>query len=83
MLTELTNSKIQVGVKQTLKAIDKGIVLKLFTALDVNPSLLVEPVKKCKELGIEIVEVPSAYELGRACGIKIAASMAVIVREEN
>ena len=83
MLTELTNSKIQVGVKQTLKAIDKGIVLKLFTALDVDPSLAVQPVKKCKELGIEVVEVPSSRELGRACGIKIAASMAVIVREEN
>ncbi|MBE7020974.1 MAG: 50S ribosomal protein L7ae-like protein [Ruminococcaceae bacterium] len=80
MLSELSDSKIQVGVKQTLKAIDKGIVLKLFVALDADPSVTALPVKKCRELGIEIKEVPSSSELGRACNIKIAASMAVIVK---
>ncbi len=80
MLTELTNSNIQVGVKQTLKAIEKGIVLKLFVALDADESVTALPVKKCRELGIEIEEVPSSRELGRACRIKIAASMAVIVK---
>ncbi len=80
MLTELTNSNIQVGVKQTLKAINKGIVLKLFVALDADPSVTEAPLKKCEELGIEIEKVPTSSELGRACNIKIAASMAVIVK---
>ena len=36
-------------------------------------------VKLCKEKGIEVFEITSMQELGRACGIEVgSASMAII-----
>ncbi len=80
MLEELKNSKKQVGIKQALKAIDKDIVLKLFVAEDADSNLTDVPRKLCEEKNIEIEYVKSSSELGKACGIKISAAVAVIIK---
>ena len=80
MLCELENSKKLVGIKQALKAIDKDIVLKLFVSEDADPALT-DKVKNLYEgKGVEIEYVPSSLELGKACGIKIGAACAVIIK---
>ena len=80
MLSELENSKKYVGIKQTLKAINKDIVLKLFVAKDADPSL-VNPAKVlCENKGIPVEFVDSCITLGAACGINIGAACAVIIK---
>ena len=80
MLNELTDSKKYVGIKQTLKAINKDIVLKLYIAEDADPSLTGTVKTLCENKGIPVEYVDSGLKLGAACGIKIGAACAVIIK---
>ena len=80
MLDELKSAKKFVGIKQSLKAIDKGIVLKAFVAEDAD-SALTEVIKElCGKNGIEVEACDTMQNLGSACGINIGAACAVITK---
>ena len=80
MLEDLNNFKKYVGIKQSLKAIEKDIVLKAFIAKDAEPSLTNIVKDLCIKKNIDFSEVDSSIELGKACGIKIGAACAVIIK---
>ena len=80
MLDELKNSKKLVGIKQSLKAIDKDIVLKLFIAKDADPALTGVVKDLYEKKGIDIEFIETSIELGKACGINIGAACAVIIK---
>ena len=80
MLEELKNFNKFVGIKQSLKAIEKDIVLKAYIAKDADPALTGVLADKCKEKGIEVLYTDSSIALGKACGINIGAACAVIIK---
>jgi large subunit ribosomal protein L7A len=70
-----------VGVKQTLRALEKGSVRRVYTAQDAEAHVLRPIVEQCRNQGIEILEIPTMTELGKACGIEVGAAVAALLAE--
>ena len=76
MLSDLMSAEKVVGIKQLRKAVSAGKVKKVFLATDADP-FLTDPLRKmCEESDVDVVDVPTMAELGRACGISVSASAA-------
>ena len=71
--------KRTVGVKQTEKAVVKGIALKVFVAKDADERVTENLVELCKEKAVELVQVETMHELGKACGIHVKAAAAAML----
>lgn len=70
-----------VGTKQTLKAASRQQAQEVFVARDADEFVVRDLIRTCEEQGIPITYVDSMAELGRACGIKVGAASAAILRE--
>lgn len=80
MLSELKESPIYVGLKQSRRALNENRVAKAFIALDADAHITRAFVKDCKAAGIEVENVNSMAELGKAAGIDIGAAVVVILK---
>lgn len=67
-----------VGLKQTQRALEKGLVNHLFIAKDAEPHAIRSIVEWCANHNMEQTEVPTMKELGRACGIEVGTAVAAI-----
>ncbi len=65
-----------VGMKQTLKAVEKDRVRVVFIAKDAEEHVVRPLVKACQDKGLEIVYVDTMQQLGQICGIQIGAAAA-------
>ncbi len=83
MLDEtLKNAKRRtVGVKQTLRALEKGSVLRVYIAKDAETSVVSTVLEQSKKQGVQVREVPTMAELGKACGIEVGAAVAALLTE--
>lgn len=71
-----------VGLKQTQRALEKGLVRRVYVAKDAEVHVI-RPVNEwCTNHQIECVEVPSMKELGKACGIEVGTAVAAILEDE-
>jgi large subunit ribosomal protein L7A len=68
-----------VGANQTAKAIGKGRAQVVFVARDADRRVVDGVLAAARDRGLEVVEVASMRELGRACGIAVGASAAAIL----
>ncbi len=78
MLTELASQKPIVGIKQSKKAVSDGTAQKAYVAQDADPDIMGPFCRLCNDCGVEVVEVDTMEELGRACGINVGAAVAVL-----
>ncbi len=72
-----------VGANQTAKAVRKGRAEVVFVAQDADRRVVEPVLRAAEEMRVPVVEVPSGRELGRLCGIAVAASAAAILRREQ
>ena len=70
-----------VGTKQTLKAVDRGLAQVVFLAEDADERVLQDLLRACQERSVEVVQVESMAELGRACGIEVGAASAAVIED--
>lgn len=70
-----------VGVKQTQRALEKGSVIRVYIAKDAEVHVLRPIVDSCRAQGIEVLEVPTMTELGKACGIEVGAAVVALLAE--
>ncbi|MCL7749094.1 MULTISPECIES: 50S ribosomal protein L7ae-like protein [Halalkalibacter] len=70
----LQAKELIIGTKQTLKALDDGIVSEVLIAKDAEYRVIykVEALAKTKE--IPLLYVDSMKKLGKACGIDVGAA---------
>ena len=68
-----------VGVKQTQRALEKGLVRRLFIAKDAEPHVLRSLVEWCANHDVDQTEVPTMKELGKSCGIEVGTAVAAIL----
>lgn len=68
-----------VGLKQTRRALEKGNVRSVYVAKDADARLLRPIVDLCQAKKIELKEVQTMSELGKACGIEVGAAAAAIL----
>lgn len=70
-----------VGIKQTQRALEKGIVKKVYVARDAEAHVIRPIMDLCRKQNIECIEVGSMTELGKACGIEVGAAVAALLAE--
>ena len=70
-----------VGVKQTQRALEKGDVRRVYIAKDAEMHVLRPIMELCRTRGIEVLEVQTMIELGKACGIEVGAAVAALLAE--
>jgi large subunit ribosomal protein L7A len=68
-----------IGANQTAKAIGKGRAQVVFVAQDADRRVIEGVLTAARDRGLEVIEVVSTRELGRACGIAVGASAAAIL----
>ncbi len=82
MLEDLKDSaKRTVGTKQTVKAIKKNMIDKVFIAKNADNYVVGPVIQLCEEMGVDVVFIESMKELGKACGIDVAAAAVGLLKE--
>lgn len=81
MLSELANRKVVTGLKQTIRAVEKGAAEEVYIAEDAETRLRLELLKVCDGNGVPVRSADSMAALGHACGIKIGASSAAVLKK--
>lgn len=80
-LERLKNGKKVIGIKQTMKAVTKGIAICVFLADDADERVLAPLKELCMQHDVETVRVVDMKSLGLACSIAVGAAAAAIVRQ--
>ena len=74
--------KIEKGINEVTKAIERGTAKLVVIAKDTSPPEIIQHIPiLCKEKNIKYEEVDSREKLGIAAGIKVPCSSVVIVSE--
>ncbi len=75
-----SGGSIRKGTNETTKAVERGLAKLVLIAEDVDPPEIVAHLPLlCEEKGVPYVYVPSKAELGKACGLQVAAASACII----
>ena len=80
-MEKLMKAQKTIGTKQTLKAIEKGIVEIVYIAKDAEHKVTNPVADFCKQKNITVEYVDTMAELGNACGIDVGAATAAILRK--
>lgn len=79
-MTQL-QSRIIIGTKQTLKAMQNGEVCEVFIAEDADQHITEKVLNEAKRLQIPYTLVDSKKKLGKACKIDVDASTVAVKHE--
>ena len=72
--------KIDRGINETTKAVERGVAKLVVVASDVNPKELVQHIPiLCKDKGIKFFEVDSKQKLGISSGIGVSCSAIAVI----
>lgn len=80
-MINLASDCVEVGLKQTMKALFENKADKVFLAEDCEDRIRETVKEECTGKGIQLVSVPTMRLLGRMCGIDVKASCAAILRK--
>lgn len=69
-----------VGTKQVLRLAEQGELERVFIAEDADAHIIESVTEAAKIADVVLHTVPTKRELGEACGIKVAAACAAIVK---
>ena len=70
-----------VGLKQTQRALEKGLVRRVYMAKDAETHILRPILEWCTNHSVECIEVPTMKELGKVCGIEVGTAIASILED--
>ena len=79
-LEVLKGSQKTIGTKQTLKAVSKDLVDKVFIAQDADRRIVMPLMELCQQKNIAIEDVETMSQLGKACGVDVATASAAILK---
>jgi len=67
-----------IGTKQAVKAMKKGLVKEVYIALDIEEKIIELARLTAQENNVFIHYVESKVDLGKACGLRVSASVVAI-----
>ena len=79
-LNELAVPERVVGEREVRRAMEKGILRKVFLAADSDERVTKPVLEAVAGLGVEVEEVDSKLRLGRACAIDRPAALAGLLK---
>lgn len=79
-LEDLSSAKKVIGAKQTARAIEKGLAVKVYLGADADRHVVLPLLELCKNKEVEIDSSFKMAELGKACEIAVATAAAAIVK---
>lgn len=71
-------SRIIIGMKQTVKAMNNGDISDVYIAMDVDEQLIQQIIDLAEQLNIPCHQVDSNKKLGAVCGIEVGTSTVAI-----
>ena len=78
------NGKVEKGVNEVTKAIERGTAKMVVIASDVSPAEIIAHLPAlCKEKNIQCETVDSKQKLGIAVGISVPCSAVAIIEQET
>ncbi|MBC7765846.1 MAG: ribosomal L7Ae/L30e/S12e/Gadd45 family protein [Hyphomonadaceae bacterium] len=80
MIGELSTANKLVGVKQSMKALQAGVVEKAFIAEDADDRVIGCVKALLETQAVQTITVPTMKELGKAVGIDVGAAVVVVVQ---
>ena len=81
-LEEVSNaSRKVVGQKQALRVIRSGEATKVVLAVDADRKITEPVLRECSIRGINVYKAEGMAALGKACGIKVGASVVAILED--
>lgn len=80
-LEELKDSDFVVGMKETERAIEKREASAVFIASDCDERISAPVLSACQASDIPAIQEFTKKEIGRACGIKVKAAAAAVLRK--
>ena len=80
MLELLETGPKLVGIKQSKRALEKGLVKIAYIARDADMHVVFPFEKVCKDLGVEICYADTMKELAKACKVDVNTAVAVILK---
>lgn len=83
MCGELVRADKTVGVKQTIKAVQKGIAVYVYVARDADRKVVSNLEEMCRTQNVPLKYAESLKQLGKACGIDVGASAVGVIRSKN
>jgi Ribosomal protein HS6-type (S12/L30/L7a) len=78
-IPDLSSKQWVTGIKQTQRALEKGLLQKVYIAQDVESKVIEPLLALCKENNIPVEEVLDSMTLGKACKIAVKAAAAGIL----
>lgn len=79
-LNELAVAERIVGEKEVRRALSKGLLRKVFIALDADSERRRSLLSEAEAAGVEVEQVESRLILGRACAIDRSAAAAGLLK---
>ena len=67
------------GLRQTQKAVAKGLAARVWLACDADPALTESLQQLCGEYGVQTENVKTMALIGKACRIAVGAACAAIL----
>ena len=80
MIGEADKAKLQVGYKQTLRALNEDKAEKVLVAEDCDSNIKTSIEKLTTEKNTQLFFIPTMKELGEMCSIEVGASCAVVLK---
>ena len=74
-----TNYKV-IGIKQTLRALEKERATVLYVAKDAQSKVIVRPLELAKSQELSIVYIDTMEELGSVCQIEVKTATAALIK---
>lgn len=81
LITQLETEHKVVGVKQSRKAVQRGVAQLVFLALDADPQVTEPVLALCEASHVPVETVSHMKDLGAACGIALDCAVAAVVAE--
>lgn len=82
MLEGVTSDSLIVGLRRSVKAIEKNEAERAVVATDIAPEIFDAFTEMCADFGVPLETVSSKAALGKACHIDVDASV-VVVRKQK
>ena len=80
MISESDKSRMMVGYKQTLKAINEGKAERVYLAEECDDKIRLSVEAAADQMNTQLMYVKTMRELGNMCGIEVGASCTVILK---